>query len=147
MSQTSDGYAERFVHQALNRRVVAEIQNVIKRCKRTEISRHLHTHTDHEAIATWRLDLNNILHDFNVRSLAFVRPSLTPRFQMEFKIHTHAANSDIRHDVVNTHPIAPDVRHDILNPHVIVHNIHRNTSKNRESTPRVSAFCTLPVTE
>ena len=79
--------------------------------------------------------------------LSFVQPLLTLRFQIELKMHAHATNSDIPRDVVNTHPIVPDVHHDISNPQIIVHNIRRSTLKNCESTPRVSAFCTLLVAE
>ena len=57
----------------LSTRTVAEIQgHIIKRGKRNVISRHYHARDDKDAIATWRLDLNGILHIFNVRSAASV---------------------------------------------------------------------------
>jgi len=56
----------------LSIRAVAEIQrSVIERGKRNVVSRHFHAKNDKEMIATWRLDLNRILHVFNVRSAAF----------------------------------------------------------------------------
>jgi len=52
---------------------VAEIQkNVVKRGKRSGVSRMFHAKSDKETIATWRLDLNRILHVFNVCAVASV---------------------------------------------------------------------------
>jgi len=45
---------------------------VTKQSKRNAIFRHLHAKNDKEKIAAWRLDLNRILHVFNVRSIIFV---------------------------------------------------------------------------
>jgi hypothetical protein len=54
----------------LSSRTVDEIQrNIIKRGKRNAISRLYHANDDKKAIATWRLDLDGILHVFNVRSV------------------------------------------------------------------------------
>ena len=51
---------------------MAEIQgNVSKQDKRNVISRHFHAKNDKERIAAWKLDLNRILHVFNVRSIVF----------------------------------------------------------------------------
>ena len=38
-----------------------------KQGKRNVVSRHLHARNDKEKIAAWKLDLNRILHVFNVR--------------------------------------------------------------------------------
>ena len=52
-------------------RTTDEIQrNVIKRGTRNAISRRYHAKDDKEAIITWRLELNKILHVFDVRSVA-----------------------------------------------------------------------------
>ena len=76
-----DAYVGRFIYQPHNRRAVAEIQrNIIKRGKRSAISRLFHAKEDKETIAAWRLDLNRILHVFNVRTIAAVRALLTARF-------------------------------------------------------------------
>jgi len=42
---------------------------VIKRSGRNSVSRLFHAKDDAVAIAAWKLDLNGILHIFNVRSL------------------------------------------------------------------------------
>ena len=50
-------------------RAVAKIQkNIVRQSKRHAISRAFHAKNDKEAIAAWELDLNKILHVFNVRS-------------------------------------------------------------------------------
>jgi len=161
VSWTRDAYAGRFAHHALDCRTVAEIQRgIIKQGKRNTISRLFHAN-DKEAIATWRLDLNRVLHVFNVRFVTSVWPSLTCRFQTELGINAHATTSDIRHDVGNTHAIGSDVHcdipnadtitpdlHDVSKTHAIVSevrngvtntrttgsNVHRNTLRSREDT-------------
>jgi len=96
--------------QPLNPRSVAEIQkNIVKRGKRSPVSRLFHAKDDEEAIAARKLELSRILHVFNVRSVTSVWSSLTVRFQTELSINTHVVVSDIRHDVVNTHTIVSDV--------------------------------------
>ena len=56
---------------------MAEIQrNIVKRGGRSAASRLFRAKDDKEAIATWRLDLNRILHVFNVRSTVYVRQLL-----------------------------------------------------------------------
>ena len=51
-----------------------EIQKrITKQGKRNVVFRHLHAKNDKERIATWRLDLNRILHVFNVRPNASAR--------------------------------------------------------------------------
>jgi len=62
-------------YQTPDRRTVAEIQrNIVERAKRNAVTRLFHAKNDKETIATWRLDLNRILHVFNVRSIIFVLP-------------------------------------------------------------------------
>ena len=54
-------------------RTVAEIQRkVIKTSRRNPVSRLFHAKNDKQAIATWKLDLNRILHIFDVGSIASV---------------------------------------------------------------------------
>lgn len=162
MSATSGAHAERFAHHSFNHRTVTEIQReVIKRGKQNTISRLFHAN-DKEIIATWRLDLDRILHIFNVRSVTSVWPLLTSRLQTKLGINIHVVDSDIRHEAVNTHPTVSDVHPDIPNtetiisdvrpgvskPHTIVSevrrdiannraifsNVHRNTLTSREDT-------------
>jgi hypothetical protein len=50
---------------------VAEIErDIAKLGKRNAVSRLFHSKNDKEKIAAWRLDLNRILHVFNVRSIS-----------------------------------------------------------------------------
>ena len=46
---------------------------IAKQGKRNVVSRHLHAKNDKERIAAWRLDLNRILHVFNVCPIISVR--------------------------------------------------------------------------
>ena len=58
------------------------------------ISRHFHAKNDKEKIAAWRLDLNRILHIFNVRSIGSVWRLLTLNSQTELTINIHATVTD-----------------------------------------------------
>ena len=79
---------------------MAEIQRkVIKQSKRNAISRIFHAKNDKEVIAAWKVDLNRILHVFNVRSVVFTWVSLTMSLQTELAVNTHVAVSDMRDDV------------------------------------------------
>ena len=74
MSYTSNAHSEYLIGDTfrLGLRAVAEIQKkIIKEGKRNVISRHLHAKNDKDKIAAWRLDLNRILHVFNVRSIFY----------------------------------------------------------------------------
>jgi len=54
----------------LSIRIEDEIQgHIIKRSKRNAISRRYHAKDDEEAIAAWKLDLDGVLHVFNVCSV------------------------------------------------------------------------------
>ena len=118
-----------FIHRALNRRTVDEIQrNIIKRGKRNPISRRYHAKGEKEAIATWRLDLDRILHLFNVCSITCILPLLTCRFQAELVISTYPTRSDIRHDVTNAHATGSGAYHDIPNTESTVPNIRSDVS-------------------
>ena len=56
-------------HHDLDYRTVAEIQEeVMRRSGRHGISRFFHSGDDKDAIATWKSDLNRVLHVFNVCS-------------------------------------------------------------------------------
>jgi len=115
------------------------------RGERNAVTRLFHGKNDKETIATWRSDLNRILHVFNVRSVASVRPLLTVRFQTELAINTHVVVSDIRRDFANTHTvvsdihrgvlnvqtIASDVRHGVTNTHAVVSNIGNDVVSTR----------------
>jgi len=58
-----------FTYRAINRSTVAGIQEkVIEKCGRNLLSRLANAKNDKEMITAWKLDLNRILHVFNVRS-------------------------------------------------------------------------------
>jgi hypothetical protein len=79
---------------------VAEIQRkIIKQSGRNSLSRLAHAKNDKETIAAWKLDLNRILHVFNVCPVLSAWLSLTINFQTELAVNTHVAVSDIRNDV------------------------------------------------
>ena len=78
-----------------------EIQRkVIEQGERNVVSRFIHSENDKEAITTWKLNLDKILHVFNVRSVTSVRISLTVHLQTELATIT---------DVADTHTIMHDV--------------------------------------
>ena len=58
-------------------------------------SRLFHAKNDKDTIAAWRLDLNRVLHIFNVRSTGSVLLTLTPPLQTELAITTHVMVADI----------------------------------------------------
>jgi len=110
---------------------VAEIEgNVVKLGKRNAVSRLFHSKDDKERIAGWRLDLNRVLHVFNVRSITSSPTFLIIRFQTELAINTHGA-------VVNTQNIVSD--------------IHRTIVERQDGTdggnPSVSNRCAPSITE
>ena len=103
------------------RRTVAQIQRkAIKHSKRNAVSQLFHAKNDKETIASWKADLNRILHVFNVRSIVSVWLLLIVCSQTELAINTHVIVSDVRHGVVNTH--------------TMVSELHRNMVKSQEGT-------------
>ena len=83
-----------------------------------------HAKNDKETIATWRSDLNRILHVFNVRPVTPARPLLTVHFQTELAINTNATVSGVHRDVLTTQTIVSGVRHDVTNTHTVVSDTH-----------------------
>ena len=106
-------------YRALNRRTVAGIQKkIVEKGGRNLVSRLTHAQNDKETIATWKLDLNRILHIFNVCPVIAVWPFLTTHPQTELAINTNTIVSDVHHGIVNTHTMVSDM--------------HRNMLKSRE---------------
>ena len=103
-------------------------ENILKRGKRNVISRFFHKKDDKEAIATWRLGLNSVLHIFNVRSGNSTWPLLTLYFQTELEASAHASVPDSHHDATNIHTIIPDINPDTLDVDNVVPNAHLDTS-------------------
>ena len=114
---------------------MADIQKkLIKWGKRNAVSRRLHAKNDKETIATWRLDLGEVLQVFNVRSVSEWRSFLTLRSQKELKPNTDVIVSTTPRDVVNTRTNVSD--------------INRKGPENAHSQEwPVSAIYTLPGTE
>ena len=105
-----------------------EIQRtIIKRDKRNAITR-LFRGDDKEAIDTWRLNFNGILHVFNVRSVTSGWPLLTSRLKTELAISKQLTISDTRRGVATTHTTVSDVHHDTPDADNIVSDVHRDVS-------------------
>ena len=69
---------------------MAEIQRkVIKHSKRNVVYRHLLAKGDKDKIAAWRVDLEKIVRNFNVRSIVTVRRLLTMDSQTALAINTN----------------------------------------------------------
>ena len=114
---------------------MAEIQRkAINQSGRNPAARLLHAKNDKETIAAWKLDLNRILHTFNVRSIIPVWLLLTGHFQTELAMNTHVIASDIHHGVVTIHNIISNVHDGVANTHAVVSDIHRNMLKSQEGT-------------
>ena len=70
MSYTSGARFGELTDDVPDRRTVAEIQRkVIKQSGNNPVSRLFHAKNDKEMITSWKLDLNRIIHVFNVRSV------------------------------------------------------------------------------
>jgi len=104
VSSTSDAYCARSTHN-LNHRTVAEIQEkVAEKGARGLLSRLTHMKNDRDVMATWRSDLNRVLHVFNVCSAASVQQLLTTITpQTELAIGTHMVISDTHAMVLDLH--------------------------------------------
>jgi tetratricopeptide (TPR) repeat protein len=153
---TNAAHCARFTYHAITRRTVAEIQEkIIEKGGRNLFSRLVHAKDDKDTIASWRSDLNRILHIFNVRSAVSAWLSLTVHFQTELAIDTNANVSDVRHDVtntrtvvVNTHAVVENTHTAVANTHAVISNtntvvanthtlvsdIHRNLLQGQEET-------------
>ena len=73
------------------------------------IARLFYAENDKGAITAWRLDLDRILHIFNVRLPTSARPLLTILFQTDLGINTDVAVSDIHTSTILQHCEQPDV--------------------------------------
>ena len=121
----------RSAYYALDRRTVAEIQGkIIEKSGRNLFSRLARAANDKDAIATWRMDLNRILHVFNVRSVVSVRLWLTNPLQTELAINTHVIVSDVHHGVANTQTMVSDIHRNMLKGQEGADDQHRSVSDN-----------------
>ena len=142
---------------------MVEIQkNIVKQGKQNAISQRSDEKHDNEAIPSWKLDLDRILHDFTVRSITSVWSPLTLLFQTEFETHvtepeihhvvaaTHATVPHVHHGASDAGDIVPDPSHGVSNTRV-ASDIHLDMLKicgdTDDQNTVVSTSCTLPVTE
>jgi len=115
-----------------DRRAVAAIQrNVEELNERKLLSRHFHAKNDKEAIASWKADLNRILHVFAVRSIMPSLEFLMTRFQVEFAVTTHVVAIDTNHGVEKTQNKVSDLQKDVSNTKTMVSSIHRTIVERR----------------
>ena len=67
-------------------------EGLLKLNKRNPTARVFHVKSDRDAVAAWRVVLDNILQTFNVRLTTPPLPTpLTSHFQTELALHTHVA--------------------------------------------------------
>ena len=77
-----------------------EIQGrIVEKGQRNLLSRLVHAKNDKDTIAAWKLDLNRILHVFNVSSADFTWSPLIVSFQTELIVNIHVTVSDMRQDM------------------------------------------------
>ena len=123
------------IGNALYCRMVADIQEgVTKQSQCGRASRFLHAKSDKEKIASWKAELNKILHVFQVRFVASPPTLLIARFQTELAINTHVVLSDTKNTVADTHDAVIDTRNTVNNTHNIVSDIHRAVTKSQEGS-------------
>jgi len=116
-------------YRALDRRTVAGIQEkIIEKSGRNLLSRLVNARSDKETISTWKLDLNRILHVFNVRSVISVRPLLTVDLQTELAINTHVIVSDIHRTMLKGQEGTEDGQLRLVSD---VHSLFRRRVDNR----------------
>ena len=110
MSRTSeDAHCTRLAYPAPDRRTVAQIQrSAVEPKGRNPISRIFNAKRDKATIATWRSDLDRILHIFEARSTIHSLPTLlTVNLQTELALHTHVA-------VSSTHGLVSDIHRAVV---------------------------------
>jgi hypothetical protein len=69
------------------------------------VSRYFRVKDDKKMIATWKLDLDNILQVFTVRSVVSVMTSANFPVQKELTIDATVTVSTTGHNVANTHNV------------------------------------------
>ena len=83
-------------------------EKITKKGGRNSLSRLAHAKNDKETIASWKLDLNRILHVFSVRFVisAWSLPTIHP--QTELAINAHTKLADIHRDILKGQEGADD---------------------------------------
>ena len=89
-------------------------EKITEKKERNRFSRVVHAKSDKDAVGAWKLDLNRILHVFNVRSITSVWSSLTDRFQTELAVNTNVVVSDVRQDVLMIHTVVSEIHQAVV---------------------------------
>lgn len=133
-------------------RTVTEVQkHIVERGKRNAISRRYHAKDDKEAIATWRLEFNRILHVFHVRPITSAWRLLTFSYKAELWTSVCATDSDTHQGVVSKHTVipdtrrgtpnadttVPDARHDVSYVHPIVSDVRSDVAVTRTTVSAI----------
>ena len=116
-------------YRAFNHRTVEGIRkNVTQKCERSMLSRFVNAKNDKETIATWKSDLNTLLHVFNVCPVIAARILLTVHSQTKLAITTHEIVSDVYHDVVDTRAMVSEIHRSVVIGQEGTDNQHRSVS-------------------
>jgi hypothetical protein len=101
VSYTSDARFGYFTDDALDRRTVTEIQEMVtKKSERNALFRFVNANSDKEKIAGWKWKLRDLLQLFTVCPVVFTWSSLIVLFQAEVVVNTNVNLSDMRDDVL-----------------------------------------------
>ena len=90
------------------------------------MSQLFHAKNNKETIASWKSNLNKILHVFNVRSIVSVWLLLTVRPQTELAINTHNMVSEMHRNMVKSQEGADD-QHQLVS---VIHTPLRHQMNN-----------------
>jgi hypothetical protein len=119
---------------------VAEIERkIIEQGKKNPVSRFFHAKSDKEMIATWKSDLNRILHVFTVCSLSeFFGSRQLLHLQTELAVTTHIVVTDTHLKVTDTqvvvehtHTTVTETKIVAEDTHTMVADIHRTVLAGR----------------
>ena len=127
---------------------MAAIQKyVVKQSKRNPISRRFHAKEDNQAIASWRLDLDEIRHIIAVRSFNPAGQLLTLCFflQTEFANGTDTGVTEIRRGITNAHSTVRDAHTDIPNSSIAIPEVRCDVSQTVVPGPCSSAIDSHPI--
>lgn len=112
-------------------------EKVTEKNGRNLFSQFVNAKNDKETIASWRSDLERILHIFNVRSVISMWLSPTVHFQTELAIITNSDVSDVRRDVATACTV-------VASTHSLVSAIHRNMLQSQKGTECRQQLVSVP---
>jgi hypothetical protein len=105
---------------------VVEIERkIIEQGKKNPVSRFFHAKSDKETIATWKSDLNRILHVFTVRSPSALFGSYQPlRLQTELAVTTHIVVTDTHLKVADTQVVVENTHTTVTKTQIVAEDTH-----------------------